>query len=111
MASTLDRFLADNAFIVSSIGAQAFFMLGLALGVQYWRHSHVPLARHLKGLSAFGLLMALHEWGDVFIPLQQAYLAQPIINILRLVQAVLLAAAFACLFEFAVGALEPLRGA
>jgi signal transduction histidine kinase len=108
MTGTFHRFLADNAIIVSSVGAQAFFMLGLALAVQYWRHSHVALARHLKWLAAFGLLLAFHEWGDVFIPLQEPYLAQPIINILRLLQAALLAAAFACLFQFAVAALEPL---
>ena len=108
MTGTLDRFLADNAFIASSVGAQAFFMLGLALAVQHWRHSNVPLARHLKWLAAFGLLLAFHEWGDVFIPLQQPYLAQPIISTLRLLQAALLAAAFACLFEFGVAALEPL---
>lgn len=105
----MEHFFADNTFIVSSIGAQAFFMLGLALAVQYWRHSHVPLARHLKWLAAFGLLLAFHEWGDVFIPVQRHYLAEPILNVLRLLQAIILAAAFACLFEFGVTALDPLQ--
>ena len=108
MVETAQSFVAANAFIVSSIAAQAFFVLGLALAVQYWRHSQVPLARNLRWLAAFGLLLAFHEWGQVFIPLQEPYLAQPIVNILRLLQAGLLAAAFACLLEFAVQAMEPL---
>ena len=41
MAGTIERFFAANTFIVSSVAAQAFFMLGLALAVQYWRHSTV----------------------------------------------------------------------
>jgi signal transduction histidine kinase len=107
VAGALDRFFAANEIILVSVTGQAFFVLGLALAVQSWRHSQLALARHLSWLAAFGLLLALYEWGDVFIPLQSRYLAAPLADLLRVGQMVLLAVAFACLFQFALAVLGP----
>jgi hypothetical protein len=59
-------------------------------------------------LVAFGLTHALYEWGDVFIPLQTQYRLPPLLDMLRSVQAVLLAASFAYQFQFGVDTLRPL---
>ncbi len=87
-----------------------FFSLGLVIALQSWRHSRLTLARTLKWLAAFGILHGLHEWADVFVPLQSRYLAAPAIDLLIFLQVFLLAASFACLFQFGVEMMRPLPG-
>src|SRR3990172_5658031 len=74
-----------------------FFVLGLAIALQSRRYSRLDLARSLSWLAAFGFTHGLQEWGDLFIPSRRAYLSEPAIQILNVVQLVLLAVSFACL--------------
>jgi signal transduction histidine kinase len=60
-------------------------------------------------LAAFGFLHGFNEWGDLFIPIQAAYLAPEIIVFLNYLHLLLLAASFACLFEFGAALLESLK--
>lgn len=108
MRDLLHDFLLVNHPIIFFIYGQVFFVLGLAIALQYWRHSRLSLARSLKWLAAFGLTHGLHEWGDLFIPIQAQYMPTPIINLLYTLQLLLLAASFACLFQFGVETLRPL---
>jgi signal transduction histidine kinase len=107
MLDLLRELFAANRVIILSVYGQVFFLLGVVLALQSWRHSRVVLARHLKWLAAFGLLHGLHEWGDVFIPLQGQYLAEPFIEVLLVLQVLLLAVSFACLFQFGLECLRP----
>ena len=102
-----DFFITNRILILAAYG-QVFFVLGLAIALQTWRHSRLALARSLGWLAAFGFTHALHEWGDVFIPLQVQYLPQRAIDALVVLQVVLLAVSFACLFQFGVECLRPL---
>ena len=104
-----DFFITSRVLILAVYG-QVFFVLGLAIALQSWRHSRLALARSLGWLAAFGFTHALHEWGDVFIPFQVQYLQRPVIDALVVLQVVLLAVSFACLFQFGVECLRPLPG-
>lgn len=91
---------ALNQVIILSIYGQVFFVLGLAIFMQFRRHSRLKLARDLRWLALFGLLHGLHEWGLVFIPIQTDYLPIFAITVLLMAQVLLLAASFAALLIF-----------
>lgn len=108
MRDFLQGFFAANRIIVLSIYGQVFFVLGLAIALQSWRHSRLALARTLKWLALFGFTHALHEWGYVFIPLQAQYMPPPFIDVMTGLQLLLLALSFACLLQFGIELLRPL---
>jgi signal transduction histidine kinase len=85
-----------------------FFALGLAIALHSRAFSRLDLARSLKWLAAFGFAHGLHEWGDLFIPIQASYLSLAAISMLRFLHLTLLAVSFAFLFEFGVALLRPL---
>lgn len=108
MVTFLREMFAANQVIILSVYGQVFFVLAMAIALQSWRHSRLALARSLQWLAAFGGTHALYEWGDVFIPLQSAYMPVPVVELLRSLQSVLLAVSFACLFQFGIELLRPL---
>jgi signal transduction histidine kinase len=108
MSDLLRDFFAVNRPIVFFIYGQVFFVLGLAIALQSWRHSRLNLARSLKWLAAFGFTHGLHEWGDLFIPIQAQYTPAAFVELLYSLQLILLAASFVCLFQFGVETLRPL---
>lgn len=101
------EFFDLNQIIILFVYGQVFFVLGLAIIWQSRRHSRLDLARSLGWLGIFGLTHGLHEWGDIFIPIQAEYLSQAWIETLLLLQVCLLAFSFAFLFQFGVEALRP----
>jgi signal transduction histidine kinase len=100
-------FNLNRGIIYFSYGL-VFFVLGLAIALQSRQSSRLDLARSLAWLSAFGFTHAFHEWGDLFIPIQQAYLSAGQIQFLFGVHLLLLAVSFTLLFEFGVALLNPL---
>lgn len=101
----LHEFFALNRPLILFAYGQVFFVMGLAAFLQSRRYSHLQLARDLRWLAAFGILHGLHEWGDVFIPIQEIYLPTPYVDLLRVFQVILLALSFACLMAFGTAAL------
>lgn len=89
-----------NETIVLFVYGQVFFVLGLAIFWQSRRHSRLDLARILGWLGTFGLLHGIHEWGDIFIPIQAEYLNPAWIDVLLMLQLFLLAFSFAAIFQF-----------
>ncbi|NPA05993.1 MAG: hypothetical protein GXO54_01130 [Chloroflexi bacterium] len=78
-----------------------YFFLGSAMFlVRAERFSRLALARSIPSLAAFGLLHGLYAWGHLFIPLQAAVLAKPLLLFSRFWQVLLLAASFGMLFTF-----------
>jgi signal transduction histidine kinase len=110
MVQRIRELFQANEVIVMFIYGQVFFVLGMAIALQSWRHSRLALARNLNWLAAFGIAHSLYEWGLIFIPFQAGYLARPLVELLRTTHAVLLALSFACLFQFGVESLRPLPG-
>lgn len=85
-----------------------FFVLGLAITLQSRHTSRLEFARSLSWLSAFGFAHGLHEWGDLFIPIQAAYLPDSAVQSLYSLQLLLLAVSYTCLFTFGVALLRSL---
>jgi signal transduction histidine kinase len=98
-----------NHEIIYFVYGLVFFVLGLAIALQSRHSSRLDLARNLTWLAAFGFLHGFNEWGDLFIPIQAAYLSPEIILILNYLHLLLLAASFTCLFEFGAALLESLQ--
>ncbi|HXF68773.1 MAG TPA: ATP-binding protein [Thermoflexus sp.] len=108
MREALQSFFEANRIIVYSVYGQVFFTMGVILAIQSLRHSRLRLAQALPWLALFGILHGLHEWGDVFIPIQATYLPDFLIKLLRIAQVFLLALSFLCLFQFGISTFSPL---
>ncbi|GAP62138.1 hypothetical protein ARMA_0561 [Ardenticatena maritima] len=108
MREALALFFTTNQVLMHFITGQVFFVLGLLLAIQSRRHSRLALARVLGWLAGFGVLLSLHEWGFVFLPVQSAYLPQPFLDLLKVVHVGVLGVAFGLLFQFGVESLRPL---
>ena len=102
----LRQFFELNTVLVFFTYGQVFFVLGLAIALQSRRHSRLELARILGWLSAFGISHGLHEWGELFIPIQTTYMPEAVISFLRVVEIILLALSFTFLFQFGAEALR-----
>ncbi len=105
----LRHLISVNAIVIQFVYGLAFFVLGLAIALQSRHSSQLDLARSLGWLAAFGFVHGFVEWGTLFIPLQAAYLNPEFITSLQHLHLLLLGISFACLFEFGVALLEPLR--
>ncbi len=110
MVEALRQFFELNRIIILFVYGLVFFVLGLAIALQSRSYSRLNLARALGWLAAFGLTHGLHEWGDIFIPIQATYLSASLVRALQILQVILLAVSFACLLQFGVSTLRPLRG-
>ncbi len=107
MIEFLRNLITANTIIIQFIYGLAFFVLGLAITLQSLHSSQLELARSLGWLAAFGFVHAFNEWGDLFIPLQSAYLSPQFVTSLQNLHLLLLGISFACLLEFGVVLLEP----
>ena len=103
----LSTFFETNTAIIFFAYGLAFFIMGLVVALQSRQSSRLELARSLNWLAGFGILHGLNEWGDLFIPIQATYLSVPLVNLLFVIQLVLLALSFTCLFSFGVSLLKP----
>ncbi len=103
---SLRSFFEVNTVLVFFIYGQVFFVLGLAIAMQSRRHSRLEMARILGWLAAFGISHGLHEWGQLFLPIQSGYMPEPIISFLRVIEIILLALSFTFLFQFGAEALR-----
>jgi signal transduction histidine kinase len=108
---SLPEFFALNRQIILFIYGLGFFILGFAIILQVQQSSRLELARSLRWLAAFGITHAFNEWGDLFIPIQAQYLSTTSVRLLLVLQLILLAVSFACLFEFGISVLRPFNGA
>jgi signal transduction histidine kinase len=86
----------------------SFFVMGLAIALQSRSSSRLELARSLAWLAAFGITHSLYEWGELFSPVQEAYLTREGIEALHGLHLIALSVSLAFLFEFGVALLRPL---
>jgi signal transduction histidine kinase len=104
----LRSFFDLNRELISFGYGLVFFVLGLAIALQSRRNSRLELARSLSWLAAFGFAHAAYEWGELFAPMQEAYLSPEGIQGLHALHLLVLALSFICLLEFGVALLRPL---
>lgn len=96
----MDRFLEENETIILFAQGLAFFSLGFAVWIQRRRATRLRLTQSLIWLAAFAFVEALAVWGYVFVPLQESYLSDGIIDVLLVLRAMLQTIAFLFLFQF-----------
>jgi len=96
----LAQFFETNRVIVYSVYGQVFFVMGLAVALQTRSHSRLEMARSLWILAAFGIVHGLHEWGYVFIPIQETYMPSSVIAGLKVARVLMLALSYFFLLQF-----------
>jgi signal transduction histidine kinase len=104
---SLRAFVELNSQIILFAYGLVFFVLGLAIAFQSRHYSRLDLARSLSWLAAFGLLHGLYVWGELFSPVQEAYLSPANIRILHILHLIFFSTSGACLFEFGIAVLRP----
>lgn len=102
MERLLSNFFAANEVILLAVYGQAFFVLGLAVALQWRRESRLELARSVPFLAAFGLSQAFAIWGDIFIPIQGTLLPPEQIALLQVAQVLLTLVGFVWLLHYAL---------
>lgn len=102
---TLAEFFLRNRSMIYFVYGLVFFILGFAIILQTRQSSRLDFARSLRWLAAFGIAHGFHEWGDLFIPIQEEYLGPEIVRILYILHLILLAVSYVFLFEFGVALL------
>src|SRR5512134_2788322 len=102
---TIAELFEINRSIIYFVYGLVFFILGFAIILQTRQSSRLDLARSLRWLAAFGIAHGFHEWGDLFIPIQAAYLRPVITRFLYILHLILLAVSFVFLFEFGLALL------
>lgn len=107
MVEQLKLFFAVNDVIVQFVHGQVFFVLGVAMGLQFFQRSRLDLARALPWLAIFGLFEAFATWGNTFIPTQEQILDAATIVNLRFLQLLVHLLCFASLLGFGIRLNEP----
>ena len=94
------RFLEENETIILFAQGLVFFSLGFAVWLQRRRATRLLLTQSLIWLAAFAFVEGLAVWGYVFVPIQESYIRQGLVDLLLVVRAVLQTAAFLFLLQF-----------
>jgi len=97
---TIAEFFKLNQSIIFFLYGLVFFIMGFAIILQTRKSSRLELARSLRWLALFGITHAFHEWGDLFIPIQESYLGVELVRVLYVIHLILLAVSYVFLFEF-----------
>ena len=108
----MDQLLAvldANRALVQFLYGEAFFIVALAVALRANRQSGFRLAGVVWLFAAFALLHAFSEWGEVFIPMQRAYVSTPMVEFLSFLQVLLVAISFTLLYQFGASLLARLR--
>ncbi|HUX88223.1 MAG TPA: histidine kinase [Chloroflexota bacterium] len=108
----MDHLLAvlnANRALVQFLYGEAFFIVALAVALRANRQSGFRLAGVVWLFAAFALLHAFSEWGEFFIPMQQAYVSTPVVEFLGYLQVILVALSFVLLYQFGALLLARLR--
>ena len=103
----INLFFTQNRPLIYFIGGLSFFSMGLASALQRRRYSRLRLAQWLDLLVWFGILYGLNEWGNLFIPLQEALPVPETASWMAVLQLAVRGLALALLFQFGVELLRP----
>lgn len=93
-------FQVNRVLVYTSYGL-VFILMGVGIAVQSMKHTRLALGKHLWLLAVFGITHGFNEWGDVFIPIQAAYVRPSWITLLEFAQLGLLLVSFCFLLLFA----------
>jgi signal transduction histidine kinase len=93
-------FFVQNQIIILFAHGLVFFSLGFAVWLQRRRATRLRLTSSLIWLAAFAFVEGLAVWGYAFVPIQQHYMGQDLINGLVVLRALVQTVAFLFLLQF-----------
>lgn len=103
----LRQFFAANEIAVRFLHGQSFFILGLAMAVQWRQRSRLELARALPWVSAFGLCQAVAIWAAIFLTVNASHFSQATLTTLHGIVVLLQLGAIISVLGFGLRLNEP----
>ncbi|WP_217915237.1 sensor histidine kinase [Miltoncostaea marina] len=103
------EFFTQNETIILFAQGLVFFTLGFAVWLQRRRATRLTLSSSLIWLAAFAFVEALAVWGHVFVPIQESYMDEGLIEGLLVLRAAVQVLAFCFLVQFGIRLLTPPR--
>lgn len=100
------EFFDQNETIILFAHGLVFFSLGFAVWIQRRRASRLVLTNALIWLAAFAFIEAFAVWGQVFVPIQEEYLDDSLVDALVVLRGLLQTAAFLFLVQFGLRLLQ-----
>lgn len=102
----MHNFFDQNETLILFAHGLVFFSLGFAVWIQRRRASRLVLTNALIWLAAFAFIEAFAVWGQVFVPIQEEYLGDGIVDALVVLRGLLQTAAFLFLVQFGLRLLQ-----
>lgn len=94
------EFFVQNETIILFAQGLVFFSLGFAVWLQRRRATRLTLSSSLIWLASFAFVEALAVWGYAFVPIQEGYLSEDVVEGLVVLRGVVQVAAFLFLVQF-----------
>jgi len=94
------EFFSQNETLILFAHGLVFFSLGFAVWLQRRRTTRLVLSSSLIWLAAFAFVESLAVWGHVFVPIQEKYVGEGLVDGLLVLRGVLQTAAFVFLVQF-----------
>ena len=94
------EFFIQNETIILFAQGLVFFSLGFAVWLQRRRATRLTLSSSLIWLAGFAFVEALAVWGYVFVPIQEGYMGEGLIEGLLVLRGLVQIAAFVFLVQF-----------
>lgn len=107
MIESLNDFLFQYKYVFKSLYGLLFYSFGLSVFLHSRHFSRLVLAKSLPWLGGFGILTALYEWGNVFIPLHGQVQGLHDQTIFFIFQQLILGLSLVSLFQFGIDMLRP----
>jgi signal transduction histidine kinase len=109
MIGSFNEFLLNNFYLFKCLYGLLYYSFGLSVFLHSRHFSRLILAKSLPWLGGFGLLTAIYEWGDVYIPLQAQVhqMHSPIVFLIF--QQLILGLSLISLFQFGIELLRPFK--
>lgn len=107
MIESLNTFLIQYKYIFKCFYGLLFYSFGFSIFLHSRRFSRLILAKSLPWLGGFGLLTAVYEWGNVFIPLFGQLQGVQNLTVFLILQQLILALSLGSLFQFGIELLRP----
>ena len=93
-------FFVQNETIILFAQGLVFFSLGFAVWLQRRRATRLTLSSSLIWLASFAFVEALAVWGYAFVPIQEGYLSEGVVEGLVVLRGIVQVAAFLFLVQF-----------
>jgi signal transduction histidine kinase len=94
------EFFVQNETIILFAQGLVFFSLGFAVWLQRRRATRLTLSSSLIWLASFAFVEALAVWGYAFVPIQEGYLSESVVEGLVVLRGIVQVAAFVFLVQF-----------